>query len=628
MSYFLQDARCRIGKLRDSNAVLYKNDGVDQVNKDSVRNKFDYSGNRKSMFSAWRGKVALAAHAVVACSTLLYGGAAFAWGFGEMRVLSALTEPFRSQVNLIGSDVANAEKNCFKARLLSFDGVSLGTASVSFRENSHTLLVSTRNPVNEPAAALTVSYTCSPQMQREYAILLDLPLAQPSAPLVSSQRQESVAMPSSSDTANKAASEAAPAKKPRRTAPAATDSANASNQAQSNGQAPSTSKSRKDAERASNSAKNVLKLGSNASVPDEGYVFRQRLALSYQLSVVPAEVAGTDDIAPDSPPADIAQGDAALRQLQEKMTALERKTEALQKQNAEQLQALEQAKNAPAATSFTYILYLLLLACALAIGWLIWRMRQVRSEAEQASWQDMVPSENQSEWVEEADTATSVQSSFYQDAPEQDAASGGVGSALAMFGRKMRRRTDLSTRPISPAPELPRQALELDEPFAGMNVVIAEEILDEIQEAEFWVHMNQPERAISILETEAQPTSPLRWLHLFDLYRMTGDQARYESLAVRFKLAFNGRVAPWEQSEADKGQRSIDEFPHVMAQIMKAWPTDGLVQFLEDLLLDNREGHRQGFDLPAYQDLLFLTNIAYQVQALRAAESQAAGPEV
>lgn len=610
---------CRydIVKSGDSNVRQYNSrDGVDQVNKVFVRNKFEYLSSDQQV--SWHGRLAVVARMAIACATLLYGSAALAWGFGEMRVLSALSEPLRTQVNLFGSDAATADKNCFKARLQGFDGASLGGAiSVSFRENSHSLLITTRGPVNEPAAMLAVSYTCAPQMQREYAILLDLPTSQPSAPLVAPQRQENLAMPSS-EAARQSAAEAKPAPKPRRAAADSNEGAVREPQAS---KAANRSANR-NAGTTKEPAKSVLKLGDDAV--DGNYVFRQRLALSYDLSAVPAVPEGVEEVAAAAlePHADLSASDRALLQLQEKMTALERRTEALQKQNAAQSLALDQARNATATSSVTYILYFLLLICLLAIGWLVWRVRQARSEVEQASWQSMVP-------MFDAEEDKQAQSPVIASAAEDDAqpttqngaASGGVGSALALFGRKMRRKSDMPERPVSPAPAQERGLPELDDPFAGMSVVVAEEILDEIQEAEFWVHMNQPQRAISILETDAQPTSPLRWLHLFDLYRMVDDKERYDSLAARFKKAFNGHVAPWERSEAEKGQRHIDEFPHVMGKIMEVWPTDGAVKFLEELLLDNREGNRQGFDLPAYQDLLFLTNIAYQVQALRAADA-------
>jgi pilus assembly protein FimV len=54
-----------------------------------------------------------------------------------------------------------------------------------------------------------------------------------------------------------------------------------------------------------------------------------------------------------------------------------------------------------------------------------------------------------------------------------------------------------------------------------------------------------------------------------------------------------------------------------MQRIIELWPTDELVPFLEGLLVDDREGQRQGFDLVAYRDLLFLTNIAHRIQSTK-----------
>lgn len=589
-------------------------------NKDFVGNKLHHSSSNNDMFSSRRAQAALVLNAALACSFMLWGSSALAWGFGEMRVLSALSEPFRTQIDLIGSDVANVEKNCFKAHLLAFDGAPLGAATVTFRENSHSLLITTRHPVNEPAAALTVSYTCTSQMQREYAILLDLPITKRSASIVPAQRDDTVAMPSSAYASNNATTETAPVRKTRRAvaADASTGSDPNSNPAQTASAAAAPARkevtkearkdAKKDARKAAEPQKNVLRLGQARTEEDGvGGVFRQRLGLSYSLAAPPVESDVQPDAAAASQSAGATPGDQALQQLLNKISALERKTEALQKLNAEQLNALDEARKTQTPAGSMYVLYVLLLACALAIGWLVWRMRQVRSEVEQASWRDIVPGVDASDAEPDQDRyGKTANAPLEHDASQREAVSQTGVSALASPDRKSRLK--------------PKAPLDLDDPFAGMSVVMAEEILDEIQEAEFWVHMNQPQRAISILESEAQPASPLKWLHLFDLYRMVGDREKYESLAARFKHGFNGRVASWERYEEDKGERSIEEFPHVMKQIMDAWPTDGLVGFLEELLLDNREGNRLGFDLPAYQDLLFLANIAYQVRALRSSE--------
>jgi len=54
------------------------------------------------------------------------------------------------------------------------------------------------------------------------------------------------------------------------------------------------------------------------------------------------------------------------------------------------------------------------------------------------------------------------------------------------------------------------------------STVSVEEISDVTQEAEFWMSVNDPQRAIEILEPQAEvehPESPVPWLYLLDLYK-------------------------------------------------------------------------------------------------------------
>jgi pilus assembly protein FimV len=158
--------------------------------------------------------------------------------------------------------------------------------------------------------------------------------------------------------------------------------------------------------------------------------------------------------------------------------------------------------------------------------------------------------------------------------------------------------------------------------FANVRSALpnAEEILDEIQQAEFWMDMQQPQRAIEILESNwgvEQPSSPLPWLYLFDLYRTVRNKEKYEELTVNFKRLFNGQVIPWDDGDALKLSRSLEEFPFLVKKIIQLWGTDESVPFLEGLLIDERDGRRRGFDLAAYREILFLTNIAYEIQAAK-----------
>ncbi|HEV7856086.1 MAG TPA: hypothetical protein VGO72_03910, partial [Herminiimonas sp.] len=313
--------------------------------------------------------------------------------------------------------------------------------------------------------------------------------------------------------------------------------------------------------------------------------------------------------------------DPQLQALQEKILLLETKTEDLRKLNATQLTALTVAKkDQDSKGSMLYLYYFLLLCVVAAIGWLIWRMRQLRSELNHSSWRDFVP-ESDPDGLDRQ----------HADIDE---------SRAADHGKRLAAHNVAAPMPAPAAPAMQKSptgvtagtpvkkdiaAAKLDDVHENdyqfisklrSDLTNAEEILDEIQQAEFWMYMNQPERAIEILENNDhgnRPTSPLPWLYLFDLYRTVGDREKYESLSARFKGVFNCRAAAWDdKTQADS--RSLEDFPVVMNRIIELWPTEELVPFLEDILIDDRDGARQGFDLAAYRELLFLTNIAYKIQ--------------
>jgi hypothetical protein len=72
-----------------------------------------------------------------------------------------------------------------------------------------------------------------------------------------------------------------------------------------------------------------------------------------------------------------------------------------------------------------------------------------------------------------------------------------------------------------------------------------EEIIDEAQLAKLCMGLNQPLRAIEILEVylgQKQPNTPLPWQCLLELYRNTGDLNKYRELIGRFNSAFGDQA--------------------------------------------------------------------------------------
>jgi hypothetical protein len=546
-----------------------------------------------------------------------------------MRVQSALGQPFRAQITLIGGDSANAESGCFKALLSSIDGGSLGSVRVSIKNDGTTSTVFlSGQTVNEPAATLELAYNCAPQARRDYPLLLDPPL-NVSAPLVAPTRPVALPFPNAG-LQNRASSRfqndddvVAPPKRRHHAAASQAIAVDENIQPQTLTTLPAKEPRAKKS--AVKTPKNVLRLGSGDALNNLTSDGEMRLSLSYSLSSAGASADVPQAALPNADPSAqlAASGVAAavpvdpqLQALQEKILSLEAKTEDLRKLNATQLTALTVAKKEQDSKgSLLYLYYFLLLCVVAAVGWLIWRMRQLRSELNHSSWRDFVPEpDEQHADIDEIRAADQGERLAAQNVAAPMPARGAPAVQKSSIGVTVGTtvKKDVAAAKLDDVHENDYQFISK----LRSDLTNAEEILDEIQQAEFWMYMNQPERAIEILENNDhgnRPTSPLPWLYLFDLYRTVDDREKYESLSARFKGVFNCRAAAWDD-KAQADSRSLEDFPVVMNRIIELWPTEELVPFLEDILIDDRDGARQGFDLAAYRELLFLTNIAYKIQ--------------
>ncbi|MEN9867696.1 MAG: hypothetical protein RL748_3286 [Pseudomonadota bacterium] len=169
-----------------------------------------------------------------------------------------------------------------------------------------------------------------------------------------------------------------------------------------------------------------------------------------------------------------------------------------------------------------------------------------------------------------------------------------------------------------PAPLLPPLQFRTTMDYATeTEIPKVEELNDVMYEAEFWMSLNKIENAIRLLEQYTisdHGTSPLPWLFLFDLYYKTGENEQYISLQRQFQRIFNGRIPDWE--DYDQAQQSIglEAMGSLMARVETLWSTDEVIPFLESLLMDDRDGTREGFELGVYRDILFLCDLAKEVR--------------
>jgi pilus assembly protein FimV len=550
------------------------------------------------------------------------GTAAHAVGLGDARIQSAIGQPLRVNIPLLGSDAKNVIPSCFKSRLLTPDGSFIVAPSVSLAHaaQSSAITVSTSQRINEPAVTLLVELDCGMHIQRDYVVLLDPPgLA---LPVIATQQVTSEPIPeiipgrgrpavaSTTNARDSSASQTTP----RRTR--ASNARPAANDAQ--GAAPKTKSAtpQSPAKPVEEGARSVLRLSSSA----DGESFDGlKLALSTRLSnpdaggnlevresvrIAQAKLAAILNDDESTIPVVLQAAEKQLQAMQAKVQALETENARLKKSVVPDRAALNTSKRDWGNITSLAGLGLLLLASAAAVIWLIARIRKI---ARNSAW----PGWSKPQWFdkEEHDTSAPMTGSepgfaypnateqhaenFLEDREQQAAATAAVAAADAVA-------EDMGLNRVRDIPKV-------------------EEILDAMQQAEFWMSLNNMQMAIKVLELYVyglvdRPGSPVPWLLLFDLYRDLGYREKYDALRERFHILFNSKIPEWHAEVAVDHSRGMEDMPHLLAKVSDYWNTEDIVPFLENLLIDDRGGKREGFDLSVYRDILLLIDIAYETQ--------------
>ncbi|HVK32739.1 MAG TPA: hypothetical protein VM845_09560 [Burkholderiaceae bacterium] len=158
---------------------------------------------------------------------------------------------------------------------------------------------------------------------------------------------------------------------------------------------------------------------------------------------------------------------------------------------------------------------------------------------------------------------------------------------------------------IPPLPPAPARADETN------RAVSVDEQIDLEQQADFFIALGHDESAVDLLMAHLRSTgggTPLPFLKLLEIHRRRGDLEAYERTRVRFNQRFNS-VAPEWNSEPGIG-RSLEDYPLVVGRIQHAWPRplDAMAEL--EALLFRRGAGSEMFDLPAYQEVLFLYQLA------------------
>jgi pilus assembly protein FimV len=596
---------------------------------------------------------------VVLISIALRSGAGDALGLGPMRLQSALGQPLHATVQVLGPEARSLPENCIRGKLLSPDGSEIVRPETELkRRNGQTeIAIATRAVVEEPAVTLLIEVTCAPEMHRDYQLLLDL---RDGLPRVVAQDADVAASVKSSAVQRASASGETGAerrRKPRGRAPVlaaeAGRSADALEVAADEGEVKLRSRAR-----GLPGARNVLKL--TQIDLDLGKKPAPGLRLSQTLSspVEGAKAADTEDILAakarfmamlhNEDPVQIAQRQVRGLQAQLKRAAVSNPAGASNASNAAIAARSSVFSSATSSGRFGDINYWLIGMGALvlaAIGVLSAMYRSAPRGAKKTA----------SPWWAASDDAAQREAKLVEAAREIASARkqpaqpivGEIDRMLAeekilhqyinnflpsetpkdaRTGRKLGTEAtplpaaDAAIRDTAAAPALLDEdaAHGLPHPMGPLPrdhaLQTFELVSDVMQEAEFWKMLNETKRAIDILENYCNgdsASSPVPWLYLADLYQSSGDLERYGKLQDNFRKHFNCRMSEDTDANGLRDTRhSLEDYPHLMQKISSLWGQPEIVPFMQELLLNDRDAPRQGFNLPVYREILMLIEVA------------------
>lgn len=99
------------------------------------------------------------------------------------------------------------------------------------------------------------------------------------------------------------------------------------------------------------------------------------------------------------------------------------------------------------------------------------------------------------------------------------------------------------------------------------------------------------------------------WLKLLELHRLNGNREEFERSTEELRQYFNVRADDWENTGGASQRSSLESYAHIRSKVIELWRKPECVQFLQSLLMDNREGTRAGFPLPVAEEMLLLIAI-------------------
>jgi pilus assembly protein FimV len=552
------------------------------------------------------------AQLLVAVAALVSGNVASALGFGPIRSTVVLGQPLNLAIPVNLADGELLESACASAEVTAGDArVPPGNVRVRVtqgRDASESVLrISTSSVVEEPVLTVTVSAGCPTRLSRTVVLLADPPLVSTAAAPAAPQALPSLVPPTSAAPSS-AQPMADPAPRATRPAPPTRATRTASSQAPTRAQV---------AGAASAPARTAAPPAPRPVARAEP---KSRLQLDDgQVSLNQAAVLAAQEQA-SAARASASAAQAAASAADQRVLAMEAEMARVRAEAKAQTDALLQLRQQleldraqrDQPSPWTMLLIGVVAVLAALAAWLGWRLRK----------QPLAP-RNEADWWDRGVVSTSMADSSLADSQHALlSASQRLQSAPAPWSDSVDSRdhsVDVliapTTVPAPPAVTIPpppptttTAARDEEEASRAMSV---DEQIDLEQQADFFIALGHDDAAIDLLMAHMRSTggsSPLPFLKLLEIHRRRDQREAYERTRIRFNQRFNS-VAPEWQGDPKAG-RTLDDYPLALGRIQRAWPAplDAMAEI--EALLFRRGSEAELFDLPAYQEVLFLFQVA------------------
>lgn len=602
----------------------------------------------------------------LACATLTALDAQ-ALSFGRVRSAPTLGQPLSVAVPLLLDENETLTPECIRAEVLH--GEAMWPASVmraritqGSSDSQRVVRISSTTVVEEPSIVLTVHGGCPTKFSRTYTLLADPPIALATTASASiatpgsdREARPAASSPSSSGWATASDGVVAPGTalraRPARAAQATTAPASRANAtprqrrqsvtgregSKPSGTAITPSPSAGLSIPAASSASQALPAASPSSTPaatgarEDAGADRPRLKLDVGAVTMSRAMLEDAQAKASSAEASAKAAQASASAAEGRMLAMEQELVALRAEARRWASAPSASAAAPSSAGASLAVQPIAAASAAMAspaaveassaagsadpGWWPWLLGVAALSLSLAAWfglklRQAREAHKRDAWWNRQSRLSVAPSQF--DAADSEMYGATKSSASEGPASKSAVVSPSQQPPAAPAPALAPLTPSVNTAAnEALRAVSVDEQIDLEQEADFFIALGHDDAAIDLLLAHLKNTggaAPMPYLKLLEIYRRRGDRDDYELMRRRFNHRFNSVAPDWD--EDGKLGRHLENYPDHLKRLQMAWPMplDAMAE-LEAMAFGRSDGHEL-FDLPAYQDVLFLYQMA------------------